>query len=82
MCVGQKIMNYRTVLLRLTQIACYAILFAHQNRAASSMAEQGPLKSKVQGSTPWQPTSHTISPKRYPVLPQIFRAGTNVSRLL
>ena len=43
--------------LRLTQSLCYAILFAHQNRAASSMAEQAPLKRKVQGSTPWQPTS-------------------------
>jgi hypothetical protein len=54
---GQRPMNYRQPRVRLTQIACYAILFAHQNRAASSMAEQAPLKRKVQGSTPWQPTS-------------------------
>ena len=64
---------------RLTTINQYGILYPRSYRAASSMAEQAPLKRKVQGSTPWQPTSHTITPKRYPILPQICRAGANVS---
>jgi hypothetical protein len=67
---------------RLTTINQYGILYPRSYWAASSMAEQETLNFKVQGSTPWQPTSHTISPKRYPILPQIFRAGANVSRLL
>ena len=48
------------------------------------MAEQGTLNAKVQGSTPWQPTSHTISDERYLnlILPQKFRADTNISRTL
>ena len=46
-----------TALSRLTRIHSYAILCLHLYRAASSMAEQAPLKRKVQGSTPWQPTS-------------------------
>jgi hypothetical protein len=46
------------------------------------MAEQETLNFKVQGSTPWQPTSHTISPNLYPVPPQIFKAGANISKLL
>ncbi|GEM_PF-6474940 len=41
----------------LTQIHSYGILYPHSYRAASSMAEQGTLNAKVQGSSPWQPTS-------------------------
>ena len=73
-----------TALSRLTRIHSYAILCLHLYWAASSMAEQAPLKRKVQGSTPWQPTSHSISDERYLnlILPKKFRADTNVSRML
>jgi hypothetical protein len=43
-----------SVAVCLTQVLRYAILFAHQYRAASSMAEHPTLNRQVQGSTPWQ----------------------------
>ncbi len=69
----------RRCVLDSNSFVCYSV--PTFKGAASSMAEQETLNFKVQGSTPWQPTSHTISPKRYPILPQICRAGANVSRL-
>ena len=53
----QKNELHLTALPRLTQLHSYVILYLHSHRAASSMAEQGTLNAKVQGSTPWQPTS-------------------------
>ena len=47
--------RYR-LLTCLTQLHSYGILYPRPYRAASSMAEQGTLNAKVQGSTPWQPT--------------------------
>ena len=79
MCGGQKITNYRNRLLRLTRIHSYGILYPPSYWAASSMAEQGTLNAKVQGSTPWQPISHPFFPDRFPILPRLFRAGANVS---
>ncbi len=49
----------RRCVLDSTSFVCYSV--PTFKRAASSMAEQETLNFKVQGSTPWQPTSHTIS---------------------
>jgi hypothetical protein len=65
---------WTTALSRLTQIHSYAILCLHLYRAASSMAEQAPLKRKVQGSTPWQPTFYPHHLLKHPTLTSLLFA--------
>ena len=45
------------------------------------MAEQGTLNAKVQGSTPWQPTSQNISPRRFLMPPDYSKAAANIFQM-